>query len=75
MISAELESELAKLITQQNLTEIVLFSDISGRRLALLPIGLTQRHQNIDELTDVKIDGLRALCATRITDLPAPLKN
>jgi hypothetical protein len=60
-----LADELAGLMKKGDFSELVLFSDLHGMRLALLAVGEGKRHASLAEVTGVEVDGLRALCAVR----------
>lgn len=60
-----LADELAGLMAKGDFSELVLFSDLHGMRLALLPVGEGKRHASLADVTGIEIDGLRALCAVR----------
>jgi hypothetical protein len=61
-----LAEDLDQLVSKRNSTEIVLFSDLTGTKNALMPIGPVHRHTKLDELAGDEIDGLRPLCAVRL---------
>ena len=60
-----LAEELAGLMDKAEFTELVLFSDAHGMRLAFLEVGKGKRHATLTDVVGVEIDGLRALCAVR----------
>jgi hypothetical protein len=60
-----LADELAGLMAKGEFSELVLFSDAHGMRLALLAVGEGKRHASLAEVVGIEIDGLRALCAVR----------
>lgn len=61
----ELAEHLEQLVAGRDCSEIVLFSDVQGGRLALLPVGKTHKHTKLAELSGKEIDGLHPLCALR----------
>lgn len=61
----ELAEHLEQLVASRSCSEIVLFSDIQGGKLALLPVGGGHKHTNLKELSGREIDGLSPLCALR----------
>jgi hypothetical protein len=61
----ELAEHLEQLVASRNCSEIVLYSDVQGGKLALLPVGDTHKHSNLSELAGREIDGLHPLCALR----------
>jgi hypothetical protein len=60
-----LAEELKGLMKKADFSELVLFSDAHGMRLALLAVGEGRRHAVLADVVGVEIDGLRALCAVR----------
>ncbi len=60
-----LADELSALMAKADFSELVLFSDQHGMRLALLAVGPGKRHASLADVPGVEIDGLHALCAVR----------
>ncbi|MEY4487631.1 MAG: hypothetical protein RIQ79_139 [Verrucomicrobiota bacterium] len=67
LAGAALAEELDQLVTKRNSTEIVLFSDLTGTKNALMPIGPAHRHVKLEDVAGREIDELRPLCAIRLS--------
>ena len=57
--------QIAELVARKDFSELVLFSDTPGERLALVTVGPGKRFERLADVAGVEIDGLRPLCATR----------
>lgn len=57
--------QIAELVARKDFSELVLFSDTAGERLALVTVGPGKRFERLADVAGVELDGLRALCATR----------
>jgi hypothetical protein len=57
--------QIAELMARKDFSELVLFSDAAGERLALVTVGPGKRFEKLADVAAVELDGLRALCATR----------
>lgn len=60
--------QIAELMARKDFSELVLFSDPPGERLALVTVGPGKRFERLADVVGVELDGLRALCATRPGD-------
>ncbi|AKC82666.1 hypothetical protein IMCC26134_07595 [Verrucomicrobia bacterium IMCC26134] len=66
LVGDALAEDLDQLVAKKNSTEVVLFSDETGVRNALMPIGPGHQHTKLDELAGEEIEGLKPLCAIRL---------
>jgi hypothetical protein len=60
-----LSEELERMIANRSFAELVLFSDLNGSKLALLPVGTGHRHTKLADVVGLELDGLRPLCALK----------
>jgi hypothetical protein len=60
-----LSEELERLISSRGFAELVLFSDLHGSKLALLPVGAGNRYTKLADVAGQELDGLRPLCAMK----------
>ncbi len=64
LLAPELIAQLEGLRARSAVGEaLVLFSDTHGESLALLAVGPGRRFERLEEVANLEIDGLRALCA------------
>lgn len=65
LVGDALAVQLDGLLARPELSEIVLFSDVAGDRIALLTIGKGERFERLVDAAGLQVEGLRALCAMR----------
>ncbi len=65
LAGAALAADIRHLLANPLYTHLVLFSDVAGEQLAILPVGPGQQYAQISELQGKEIEGLRPLCALR----------
>lgn len=66
LAGSSLTEDLRRLMANPGINGLVLFSDILGENLALLPLGPGQSYTRLEEVAGVEIEGLRPLCALRL---------
>lgn len=73
LAGAALAADIRHLLANPIYTHLVLFSDVAGEQLAILPVGPGEQYTLLDELKGREIEGLRPLCALRTqVDVIAP---
>jgi hypothetical protein len=72
LAGSALAADLRALIASGKHDGLVLFSDMRGENLAILPVGPGQPYASIDEVRGIEIEGLRPLCAMRLREESAP---
>lgn len=65
LAGSALAGDIRHLLTNPVYTHLVLFSDVAGEQLAILPVGPYEQYKFIEELEGKEIEGLRALCMLR----------
>jgi hypothetical protein len=60
-----LSEELERLVASRNFLALVLFSDVHGSELALLPVGTGHRYVKLEDVAGLELQGLRPLCAIK----------
>ncbi len=65
LAGAALAEDLRGLLARGGHDALVLFSDMKGENLAILPVGPGRPYAGIEEVRGVEIEGLRPLCAFR----------
>jgi hypothetical protein len=65
LAGAALGGDIRHLLASPVYTHLVLFSDVAGEQLAILPVGPGQPYKLPEELHGKEIEGLRPLCALR----------
>lgn len=65
LAGAALAADIRHLLANPLYTHLVLFSDVAGEQLAILPVGPGQQYTQLSELQGKEIEGLRPLCALR----------
>ena len=63
LVGDALSGRLDEMLERRDFTEVVLFSDLGGARVALLPVGPGQRLERLAAVAGLEVDGLRPLCA------------
>jgi hypothetical protein len=73
LAGAALAQDIRHLLTNPVYTHLVLFSDVAGEQLAILPVGPGQEYTQLSALQGKEIEGLRPLCAlrTQVEALPS----
>lgn len=66
LAGAALADDVVKLSSVPEYTGLVLFSDLSGGQLAILPIGPQETYVRFEELDGITLEGMRPLCALRL---------
>lgn len=61
-----LAEDLARLSLVREYSGLVLFSDLAGGQLAILPVGPAETYTRFEELEGITLEGLRPLCALRL---------
>lgn len=68
LAGSALAADLRALIAGGGHDALVLFSDMRGENLAILPIGAGRPYASLEEVQGVEIEGLRPLCAMRLRE-------
>lgn len=63
LVGDALAGRLDEMLERRDFTDLVLFSDAAGGRIALLPVGPGQRFERLAAVAGLEVDGLRPLCA------------
>lgn len=66
LAGAALAEDLRRLASNPEYAGLVLFSDVAGEQLAILPVGPGQPYLCLEDVAGVEIEGLRPLCALRL---------
>jgi hypothetical protein len=66
LAGAALAADLEKLSLVPGYKGLVLFSDLAGEQLAILPVGPAETYARLEELDGITLEGLRPLCALRL---------
>ena len=61
-----LNGRLESLLEQKDFTDVVLFSDAAGGRMALLLVGPGQRYADLGAVSGLEVQGVRPLCACHL---------
>lgn len=72
LAGSALAADLRALIAGGGHDGLVLFSDMRGENLAILPVGPGRPYASIEEVRGIEIEGLRPLCAMRLREEAAP---
>lgn len=72
LAGSALAADLRALIAGGGHDALVLFSDMRGENLAILPVGADQPYGSIEEVRGIEIEGLRPLCAMRLREEATP---
>ena len=65
LAGSALAGDIRHLLAIPVYTHLVLFSDVAGEQLAILPIGPYEQYKFVEELQGKEIEGLRPLCMLR----------
>jgi len=65
LAGSALASDIRRLLINPCYTHLVLFADVAGEQLAILPVGPTETYRELGSLHGVELEGLRPLCALR----------
>ncbi len=63
LVGDPLAGRLDEMLERRDFSEVVLFSDLAGSQVALLPVGPGQRYEHLAAVAGLEVEGLRPLCA------------